>query len=165
MTELPYAVVDLDGVVADVRHRLRYLERRPKDWQRFFAAAPQDEVLPEGRAIVTTLLETGHELVWLTGRPERCRGDTVSWLAAHDLPAARLLMRRDDDVRPARQTKLAALRGLVAVKPVAVMVDDDAMVVRTLRRAGFAVLHAEWMSAQPSLFEALSQAQEADGKT
>ena len=58
-------------------------------------------------------------------------------------------------------TKLAVLRRLAARRTVAVMVDDDVAVVRTLRAAGFAVLHAEWMSEQPSLFEA----HEADGRT
>ena len=38
-SERPLAIVDLDGVVADVRHRLHHLEGRRKDWGRFFAAA------------------------------------------------------------------------------------------------------------------------------
>ena len=159
--EPPYAVVDLDGVVADVRHRLTFVERRPKDWDQFFGAAPLDPVLPEGRAVVEQLVASGHELVWLTGRPERCRRDTVDWLARNDLPSAQLFMRRANDHRPARMTKLAVLRQLAARRTVAVMVDDDVAVVRTLRTAGFTVLHAEWMSEQPSLFEA----QETDGRT
>ena len=73
----------------------------------------------------------------------------------------RLYMRRAADHRPARMTKLAVLRELAARRTVAVMVDDDALVVRALREAGFTVLHAEWMAEQPSLFEA----QETDGRT
>jgi beta-phosphoglucomutase-like phosphatase (HAD superfamily) len=161
VSEQPYAVVDLDGVVADVRHRLPQLERRPKNWDAFFGAAPLDDVLPEGRAVVDQLVESGHEIVWLTGRPERCRKDTLTWLADHGLPDGALYMRRDSDHRPARMMKVAVLRRLAAQRTVAVVVDDDAAVVRTLRAAGFAVLHAEWMSAQPALFEA----QETDGQT
>ena len=41
------------------------------------------------------------------------------------------------------------------------VVDDDDLVVRTLREAGFTVLHATWMSAQPTLFDA----QENEGRT
>ena len=37
------AVVDIDGVVADVRHRLHHVADRPKDWRSFFAAAADDE--------------------------------------------------------------------------------------------------------------------------
>ena len=166
MSQPPYAVVDLDGVVADVRHRLKFLEKAGhKDWDAFFAAAPLDEVLPEGRAVVDQLVGSGHEVVWLTGRPERCRADTVSWLATHDLVAGQLFMRRDGDRRPARMTKLAVLRALAARRPVAVMVDDDAGVVKAVRAAGFVVLHAQWMTTQPSLFDALVQAQETEGQT
>lgn len=159
-----YAVVDLDGVVADVRHRLPFLDRRPKDWEGFFAAAADDPVLPEGRAVVTELLGRGHEVVWLTGRPERCRRDTVRWLARHGLPEGPLFMRGNRDRRPARMTKLEAVRQLERERPVAVVVDDDELVVRTLRAAGVTVLHAQWMTEeepQPTLFDA----QENQGRT
>ncbi len=36
------AVFDIDGVLADVRHRLHHVAARPKDWDAFFGAAPQD---------------------------------------------------------------------------------------------------------------------------
>ena len=40
------------------------------------------------------------EVVYLTGRPERCRRDTLDWLAAQGLPEGQLFMRRNDDRRP-----------------------------------------------------------------
>ncbi len=159
--EAAIAAVDIDGVVADVRHRLHHVERRPKDWDAFFAAAPEDALLPEGRAVVDRLVAEGLDLVWLTGRPERCRRDTVRWLRDQGLPAGPLHMRGDSDRRPSRLMKLGVLTRLAEGRTVAVVVDDDDAVVRTLRGAGFTVLHAEWMHAQPSLFEA----QETDGRT
>ncbi len=156
------AVVDLDGVLADVRHRLHHLDRTPKDWDGFFAALADDGVLAEGRAVVERLVAEGYELVYVTGRNEDLRAGTVDWLERHALPLAPLLMRRPGDRRPARLTKLALLRRLSAAgRQVAVVVDDDAAVVRALRSAGYPVLHAEWMSPQPSLFDA----QEQDGRT
>jgi phosphoglycolate phosphatase-like HAD superfamily hydrolase len=148
----PWAVIDIDGVLADVRHRLHHLECRPKDWDAFFAAAPDDAALPEGLAMVGTLAGA-HELVYLTGRPERCRDDTVAWLARHGLPEARLVMRREGDRRPARQAKLDLLRRLAARRPVAVVVDDDPRVVKAEREAGFTVLHADWMGREDTLFD------------
>jgi hypothetical protein len=157
----PYATVDLDGVVADVRHRLHFIWQRPKNWAAFFAAAVDDPVLPEGRAVVDELAARGYELVWLTGRPERCRADTLGWLREHDLPAGRLLMRREGDRRPSRLAKLDILRGLARRRPVAVAVDDDAEVVQAMREAGFEVLHAQWMPEEPTLRDA----QEREGRT
>jgi hypothetical protein len=161
------AAVDIDGVVADARHRLGFLASRPKDWTGFFAAAVADPVLPEGRAVVARLLDEGLELVWLTGRPERCRRDTLAWLVRNGLPDAPLVMRADDDHRPARMTKLTELRRLAKRRRIAVMVDDDVDVVQTLRTAGFAVLHADWMDGGtgPDQAGLLFEAQEAEGRT
>jgi len=164
-------VIDIDGVLADVRHRVHHVERRPKDWDAFFAAAPDDPPLPEGIALVHELLRSGHAIAYVSGRPERCRDDTVRWLGEHGLPPAPLHLRRDSDRRPARLTKAAVIRGLQGSAPVAVVVDDDAAVVEALRAAGLEVLHATWMGggthgvdSSPAQ-EALFEAQELDGRT
>ncbi len=88
----PLAVFDLDGTLADVRHRLPFLQQRPRDWDAFFRAAADDPPLVKGVALA---LETAErcELAYLTGRPEHCRTDSVQWLRQHGLPAGRLLMR------------------------------------------------------------------------
>jgi beta-phosphoglucomutase-like phosphatase (HAD superfamily) len=157
---VPWAVLDLDGVLADARHRLHHLERSPKDWAAFFAEAVSDPVLPEGVAVAERLRD-GHRVVYLTGRPERWRHDTETWLSLHGFPPGRVYMRGDQDRRPARVMKIGVLRRLAASAPVAVVVDDDVQVVRAARTAGFSVLHADWMAQQPALFDA----QEVDGAT
>jgi hypothetical protein len=159
-SQRPYAAVDLDGVLADVRHRLHFVERRPKNWDAFFDAALEDPLLDEGRAVVDELWD-GHEVVYLTGRPERCRLDTLEWLRRYGLPEGRLIMRRKGDFRPARLTKVELLRQLAASRPVAVLVDDDPQVCAAAREAGFAVLEATWMTRPVGLAEA----QEQDGRT
>lgn len=156
----PFAVLDIDGVLADVRHRLRHLERRPKDWEAFFAAAPDDPPLAEGLALARQL-SAAYTLVYLTGRPARLRRDTVDWLAGHGLPEGRLLMRPHRDFRPARITKVEFLRGLLQEAPVQLVVDDDPDVVEAVRGAGFDVLLADWVERRP----ALHRAQERDGRT
>jgi phosphoglycolate phosphatase-like HAD superfamily hydrolase len=153
-------VLDIDGVLADVRHRLHHLERKPKDWAAFFAAAVRDPLLAEGAAVAARLAED-HEVVYLTGRPEGCRRDTLAWLAGHGLPEGRLLMRRADDRRPARQTKLGHLRTLSRRGSVAVMVDDDPDVISAVSAAGWPSLLADWVPRA----EALAKAQDADGRT
>lgn len=160
----PFAAVDLDGVLADVRHRLGFVQRRPKDWDAFFAGAPGDALLPEGEAVARRLAED-HEVVYLTGRPERCRADTLAWLERHDLPAGRLLMRRATDRRPSHQYKVEALRRLARERPVDVLVDDDGAVVSAARKAGFMVLAADWMPRSDDEQLTLLDAQQSDGRT
>jgi phosphoglycolate phosphatase-like HAD superfamily hydrolase len=154
----PYAVIDIDGVLADVRHRLSHLASRPKDWDGFFAAAPRDPPLAEGLAVARHLA-VDHQLVILSGRPERYRSATVAWLRAHHLPTESLLLRRDGDRRPARIAKIEALRNLSLTGKVAILVDDDPAVCAAAEAAGFAVFLASWADPQESLLEA----QEVDG--
>ncbi|MDQ1249123.1 MAG: hypothetical protein QG597_3497 [Actinomycetota bacterium] len=141
---------DIDGVLADVRHRLHHLHRRPKRWDAFFGNAPADPVLHDGLAMVLTAADDGLTVVYSTGRPERCRSDTVDWLARQGFPAAPLHMRRERDHRPARVTKLAVARSLRSDGGVEYLVDDDPAVVTTLREDGFVVIHATWMGTADS---------------
>ncbi|MFE3200418.1 hypothetical protein [Embleya sp. NPDC059237] len=156
----PLAVFDLDGTVADTRHRLHFVEASPRDWDAFFAAATRDAPLAEGVELARSSAEA-HEVVYLTGRPERCRRDTVDWLDRHGLPAGRLLMRAERDRRPARVAKPALLRKLARGRTVAMVVDDDALVCDAYRAAGFRVIRADWMP--PS--QTLRQAQHDAGRT
>ncbi len=162
MTDEPrmLAAVDIDGVLADVRHRLHHVRASPKDWDAFFAAAPEDPLLDQGRETVTRLGEV-FDIVYLSGRPERCREDTLTWLGAHDLPPGEVLLRPQGDRRPARMVKVEVLRRLSHDRRVAVLVDDDPLVLDAARAAGFDVLPADWMPAD----EALRKAQEVEGET
>jgi phosphoglycolate phosphatase-like HAD superfamily hydrolase len=153
------AVFDIDGVVADVRHRLHLLERRPKDWPAFFAAAADDPGLDQGINRVLAAVAT-HELVWLTGRPNSLRAVTRRWLADHGLPVTELIMRSQRDFRPAPVLKLAELNKLRA-RQVELFVDDDSKVIAAAAQAGFPAVLADWMEDSP----VLSQAQDEAGRT
>ena len=154
------AVIDIDGVLADVGHRLHFLRRRPKDWNGFFSAARTDPPHPEGLALAAELA-SGHEIVLLTGRPERCRADTEAWLAEQGVEHELLVMRPSGDRRPAAEVKVGLLRVLARGREVALVVDDDARVVDAMEGAGYRAHLAEW--GRPS--ESLRRAQEVEGRT
>ncbi|GGU50318.1 hypothetical protein GCM10010211_13260 [Streptomyces albospinus] len=160
MTTRPLAVFDLDGTLADSSHRQHLLRRRPRDWTAFFAAATEDPPLPEGVALALRSTEDC-EVVYLTGRPERCRRDTLAWLARHGLPEGTLWMRPDRDRRPARQTKLEILRRMARDREIRHLVDDDELVCDACEEAGFRVVRARW--APPSA--TLREAQQRSGRT
>jgi len=160
MTQRMLAVVDLDGVVADVRHRLHHLTGGRKDWPAFFAAAPEDGLLAEGSETVHRLAEV-YDVAYLSGRPERLRAVTQRWLHDQQLPAGDLLLRPDGDYTPSRVFKVDALRRLAVTRTVVVLVDDDQRVLDAAREAGFDVLPARWMGEH----DALTEAQERDGRT
>jgi len=157
------AVLDIDGVLADVRHRLQHVEQRPKDWQAFFAAAVDDSLLPEGLEVALDLAER-FTVVYLTGRPERCRVDTKVWLDKYRFPAGELIMRRDNDRRPARYTKLDELQKLGGPDRVAMLVDDDLRVVKAAEAKGYLVRHATWMHGEQHEQDTLFDAQGSEGR-
>ena len=154
------AVFDVDGVLADVTHRLHHLEARPQRWERFFQAADRDPLLAEGAGRLRAALAE-HDVVYLTGRPERTRRLTEQWLARHDLPTGPLIMRADADHRPARWMKREVLRRLAATRDVISMLDDDPAVVEVLEADGWPVELATWLPHSSTLHTA----QERDGRT
>lgn len=156
----PLAVIDIDGVVADVRHRLHLIHDGQKKWNAFFSAAADDPPLETGVELVKELAAE-HDVVWLTGRPERNRRLTSTWLAAQGLPDAPLLMRPDRDFRPARVMKRDELRRLGRDRTVAIVVDDDPEVVDLLTADGFPVRLADWLPHSRTLH----RAQESEGRT
>jgi phosphoglycolate phosphatase-like HAD superfamily hydrolase len=152
------AVFDVDGVVADVRHRLHHLHP-PKSWAAFFNEADDDGLLAEGARLVADLARQ-HEIVWLTGRPEWLRETTEAWLERHGLPRTEVHLRPHDDHRPAPRYKLDVLRRL-ADRGVVAFVDDDNEVVEAATAAGFPAVLADWVPRD----DALRDAQDRLGRT
>jgi uncharacterized HAD superfamily protein len=153
------AVFDIDGVVADVRHRLHFLNGNHA-WHAFFEDAASDPLLTEGATLVADLAAE-HEIVWLTGRPEWLRRVTKQWLLDHGLPCDELHMRAGGDFRPARYYKLDVLRSIARKRAIAALIDDDSEVIDAALAAGFPAVLADWIPRNG----ALRDAQERFGRT
>ncbi len=160
----PIALVDIDGVVADVRHRVHFVERRPKNWDRFFAEAVHDPPHAEGIAVVNRLLED-HDVVYLTGRPEHLRAATDEWLAAHGIGGHRLIMRGADDRRPSARFKVQAAANLARRRRVGIVIDDDASVIDAMKAAGYPTRLADWEIRDVTTDASLFDAQQIEGRT
>lgn len=158
--ERPLAVFDIDGVLADVQHRVHHIEGRRKDWMAFFQAAVDDPLLHEGAALAREA-SRDCDVLYLTGRPEHCRRDTVTWLADNDLPEGPVHMRPHHDRRPAARYKPQSLTQIAGTRVVAVIVDDDLTVCDAYEAAGWPVLRATWADRSA----ALERAQETEGRT
>lgn len=160
-----FAVFDIDGVLADVRHRLHHVERSPKNWEGFFAEMGDDPALDVGIAMVHDQVAAGCDIAYLTGRNESYRDVTAAWLTSQGLPTGHLVMRRDMDRRPAKLYKPEALRRLARRGSIEIVVDDDAAVIAVLRADGWPVFHATWMLADKDEQQSLFDAQEVEGRS
>lgn len=106
----PIAIVDIDGTIADVRHRLHHIEGgKKKNWKAFFEGMDQDTPI-ESVIRQVHALEQEHEIVVVTGRPEQYRARTEKWLAEHGIGYRKLFMRRNGDHRPDYEAKAEVLR-------------------------------------------------------
>lgn len=137
------AVFDVDGVVADVRHRLHYVESGWKDWDGFFSEVGDDAPLQQGLDLVAEYADN-HDIVWLTGRPSWLRRDTKDWLEKQGLPTDELHMRPGGDFRPARRFKLEVLIRL-APRDIVAFIDDDTEVIDAALAAGLPAIFADWL--------------------
>jgi hypothetical protein len=133
-------VFDIDGVLADGRHREHFLASRPKDWVSFFALLCDDGPIERGIERLRSM-RAAHECILVSGRPERTRAATLAWLAAHGVDPLRVYLRPDRDYRPAPQFKAEVLAALGGPDAVALVIDDDERVISGLAAAGYHVEH------------------------
>ena len=119
----PIAIVDIDGTIADVRHRLHHIQGPGrKNWKAFFEAMDHDTPIPDMIRQVHEL-ESDHEIIVVTGRPEHYRRRTEKWLKENGIRYARLFMRPDGDHRPDYTVKAEVLREY-PIGRVALAIDD-----------------------------------------
>lgn len=94
-------IVDIDGTLANVEHRLHHIKKEgPKDWDAFFADCANDPPIIPVCDLVRTLWLAKHRIVFCSGRPEKWRPQTATWLAKHVFPPQTMMMRPDGDHRP-----------------------------------------------------------------
>lgn len=96
------ALIDLDGVLADDRHRVPFA--LAKDWPAYFDKDRifSDPVYDEGRALIEQQIQDGYQIEYLTGRRSAVRDVTEAWLDANGFPRARVNMREPDWYRHGR---------------------------------------------------------------
>lgn len=136
-------IFDIDGTLMDNTHRLHFISGQRKDWQAYNANMGLDEPIEPICAMARTLA-WHYKLVFMTGRPESYRMETVVQLKSQSLvhEPLMLFMRKDDDRRGSTVIKREWLTQLLAtgrLDPILV-VEDRAKVVAMWRAAGLICL-------------------------
>lgn len=85
------AVIDLDGTLADNRHRKHLIEKEDKEWRKYYQKAEKDKVYEKIRDKVSAISKT-HSIVILTMRSDEIKDETLKWLENHQIPFNRLIM-------------------------------------------------------------------------
>lgn len=137
------AIIDIDGTLADCRHRLHHvLPGQKRDWDAFFAAMDEDGLIDPVASVVRSLADR-YKIVLCSGRPENYRDVTEAWLDRNSVPRDALYMRPAGDTRADHIVKGQILDGIKAdgFDPF-VVIDDRQSVVDMWRERGLVCLQA-----------------------
>jgi len=119
MEKPPAIIVDIDGTLADIRHRLPY----KKSWVKFNRMMVNDAPIQEVIDLVQEHKENGRKVILMTGRQSTYHDLTVKWLMKHKVPFDMLLMR--DNRKKNHEMKREWYRTLLTKFDVELALDDD----------------------------------------
>lgn len=136
-------IFDLDGTLADLTHRLHHVKNGRRDWDAFFDGIGDDLLIEPVADLTHAIGAFGRKVILCSGRPEKCRAKTETWLNRHSVNFHALYMRPDDDRRPDHVVKRQLLDGIRAdgFEP-ALVIDDRQSVVDMWRENGLTCLQA-----------------------
>ena len=136
-------VVDIDGTIAKVGDRLKYLQQVPKNWDEFYEHCDEDAPIQPIVDLVDQLA-VENEIVYCTGRRESVRRKTEIWIDNHmgfagsSAGELNLLMRKDNDWRPDTEVKPEMLKNAgYSPENVWFILEDRDSVVAKLRSLGY----------------------------
>ena len=145
-------IVDIDGTLADLSHRLHHISGGRKDWDSFFGAMADDIVIEPVARLVNVFYDADIPIILCSGRPDNYRDVTVKWLDDHQIPHAALYMRPEGDRRADNIVKSLILDGIIAdgYEPWLV-IDDRPRVVAMWRERGLTCLQcSDWSERDES---------------
>ena len=132
-------ICDLDGTLYDSRGRSHFAEN--KMWDEFHAASVDDPPNTDVLHMLYAIDHSGAEIIAITGRDEKFREITNTWLSKHLVPIDTLLMRPDLDFRHDTEVKIDLLEGWLArtnwnKDEIAFAMDDRDRMVDAWRKYG-----------------------------
>lgn len=153
------AFVDIDGVLADTRHREKYVTEGRQEWGPFFAQMEWDGVHESGLAAVDGLVKAGWDIVYLTGRNGHYRERTARWLENNGFSLEWDMVMRPEGLKTGLgEWKAEVVRSAVD-GPVgggfvqrwwqgfyqnALVMDDDSDVCKQVESVGFPAVLTRW---------------------
>jgi hypothetical protein len=131
-------IVDLDGTVTSQLDRMDHYKTR--DWDKFHEAGCRSKPILHVLLTVNHLADRGYLVTIITGRTEKYRTGTQSWLHKHIPRWNRLIMRADNDHR---STVIYKGEWLTKFDPrdVLAIFEDREAIVQMARNMGFTVFH------------------------
>lgn len=146
-------IFDLDGVIADVRHRVHFIDRtisrednhgikvvgHHPDWDKFFKACPDDVPNKDMVDLLKIFVDWGHKIYILSGRSASVKKETLEWFSRYIIPFDFMFLRPvenyeiDFRLKSRWINKIIELEGL---DKIFMAFDDNVKNVEIFRNAG-----------------------------
>ncbi len=137
LNNMKIVIFDLDGTLANINHRLHFINQNTKDWNSFskdcIADTPKQAVIQTAKA----LHQSGHPIWILSGRSASVERETRAWLKQYDIPYNKLLMRPVDNSTPDHELKRHWIGEYHLKSRTLCAYDDRQRVVDMWREEGF----------------------------
>jgi predicted kinase len=136
-------ICDIDGTLADIGDRRKFVEQEPKDWKKFYGSMNRDKLRKKVLDKVLKLEEKGYEIFLVSGRPENHREVTEMWLEIKCkgyIFHKALFMRPEDDHRPDTEIKKEIYDRYFKNYQVYKVFDDRPSVIRMWKEQGLDVI-------------------------
>lgn len=134
------AIFDLDGTLADGKHRLHLLPtvdlHLTDSWNEFNRASKDDSPIHSTIEVCNIMARAGLRIIILTGRSDIVRAETEAWLERNSVLYSELVMRSHSDNRKDIIIKEEFLRNKVGLENIVAAWDDSPAVIEHFRRLG-----------------------------
>ncbi len=128
-------IVDLDGTLCDVEHRVHHVNNGAKNWREFNALMVHDSLNDWCFELIEAMSARGYKIIFVTGRDEAYRKPSEEWLKKHTVNYEHLFMRSAIDMRADSDVKEEIyLEKIEHFYQVLFVVDDRKSVVERWRK-------------------------------
>lgn len=139
-------LVDVDHTIMDAFNRDGMIG--VNSWDEYHAASVHDSPFQHTIDLLNALAATGYTIIGLTARPEKWRKLTMEIMLKHNVTMHELLMRPEEEFRPAPQIKLQLAQnrfGPDLAAQVAFVIDDREDVIAAFQSIGISglVIHGK----------------------
>lgn len=135
MSKAKAIIVDLDGTLCEVEHRVPHIRGEHKNWKTFHELLVHDELNHWCFELIEAMSARGYKIIFVTGRPQAYRESTENWLRKHSVKYEHLYMRAVLDFRDDSDVKESIYAEMIEGNyQVLFVVDDRKSVVDRWRK-------------------------------
>jgi hypothetical protein len=140
-------VFDLDGTIADIQHRVAYVQRPNPDWNLFYKSVAADKVNIWCLELAKSMAAAGYNIIVVSARSRESQAATDVWFETNWRPAGFKysvnLIRAEGDYTPDQILKKSWLDSSGLRDRILFVVDDRQRVVDMWRDQGLTCLQCQ----------------------